>query len=116
MRNGFRDYIEDQSDIPSSILQLTSIVATFPVTSADCERGFSTMNNICTKTRNSLHVDNIADLLFISLVGPPMAEFNPKPYVTEWLKRNHRDALDNRARKVEGAYSKRYETLWPLFK
>jgi hypothetical protein len=31
-------------------------------------------------------------LKFISLVGPPVSEFNPENYVKEWLTKGHRHA------------------------
>jgi hypothetical protein len=33
-----------------------------------------------------------AALMFISLVGPPISEFNPENYVKQWLKKGHRHA------------------------
>jgi hypothetical protein len=33
-----------------------------------------------------------AALVFISLVGPPISEFNPENYMKEWLKEGHRYA------------------------
>ena len=44
---------------------------------SDCERVFSSMNVIATKTRNRLLVKTISNLLFFRLVGPPQAEFEP---------------------------------------
>jgi hypothetical protein len=114
MKNSSRDFVTDKTVVPN-IKKLLSIIATYPVTSADCERGFSTMNDICTKTRNSLDIENVSDLLFLSLVGPPVAMFDPEDYVKEWLKRNHRSADDNRSRKVGLKHSERYSNLWHLF-
>jgi hypothetical protein len=33
-----------------------------------------------------------AALMFISLDGPPISEFNPENFVKEWLKKGHRHA------------------------
>ena len=54
---------------------------TFPGTSAECERGFSTMNDIAWEKRNSLHPVTISNLMFIALNGPPLSTFDPVPYV-----------------------------------
>ena len=46
-QEGFRDFIDQPENIPESVLKLKGIVNSLPVSSADCERGFSTMNVIC---------------------------------------------------------------------
>lgn len=112
VRAAFRDYIDDSNVKPAAIKSILSIIATYPVTSADCERGFSTMNLICTKLRNSLLVENISHLLFVSLVGPPVSKFQSEPYVIEWLKRKHRDAVDTRVRPISAKFGTRYQPLW----
>jgi hypothetical protein len=113
VQKAFRNFIDDSSTVPAEIKDLQSCILAYPVSSSDCERGFSTMNLICTKQRNRLLVANISDLLFVSLVGPPVHEFNPEPYVKEWLK-EHRDATDNRSRKTQYKHSDRYRPIWHL--
>lgn len=51
----------------SDLYQLLDICATFQASSADCERGFSLMNQIKTKTRNRLEVDHLDNLIRIKL-------------------------------------------------
>lgn len=80
-REAFRDYIDDPIIMPAELSRLKTVIDTLPVTSADCERGFSTMNVICTDLRNSLTVSHIDNLMVISLVGPPVRQFKPGPYV-----------------------------------
>lgn len=114
--NAFRDYIDEPEIIPVPIQDLRLLVNTLPISSADCERGFSTMNNICTDLRNSLTVKHINDLLFISLVGPPVSEFKPDPYVKVWLRKGHRDANDTRTRRANSEKKcQRYAQLWEVF-
>jgi hypothetical protein len=36
--------------------------------------------------------------MFISVVGPPMSEFNPEDYVKEWLKKRSSPALAERSK------------------
>lgn len=55
------------------------------VSSAECERGFSAMNDICTGLRSSLTVKHISNLMLIALVGPPVLLWNPDEYVSKWL-------------------------------
>lgn len=110
-RGAFRDFIDDLDTVPREIMDLRTIVNTLPISSADCERGFSTMNLICSDTRNCLKIENIDSLMFINLVGPPVNKFNPDHYVTVWL-RNHRSANDTRTRVSRPAVTTRYENLW----
>ena len=77
INRAFGDYVDEPSSCPHEINQLKSIIHTLPVSTADCERGFSTMNVIATKTRNRLLVKTINNLLFLSLVGPPQAKLEP---------------------------------------
>jgi len=46
---------------------LIDICGTFQASSADCERGFSTMNAIKTNSRNRLEVDNLEKIMRIKL-------------------------------------------------
>ena len=96
-KTAFRDYIDDPSSVPPAILELKAIINTYPVTSADCERGFLAMNNICNDIRNHHTVSHISNLMFISLFGPPVSKFKPHAYVKKWLK-SHRSADDTRTR------------------
>jgi hypothetical protein len=49
----------------------------------------------------SLNATNtrLSNTLFTSLVGPPLNEFSPLPYVKKWLI-DHRAASDNQSKKV----------------
>lgn len=110
----FRDFIDNPASLPQSIRKLKLILNTLPVTSADCERGFSSMNAICTDIRNSLTIPHVNALLFISLVGPPVMLFNPEPYAKIWLK-SHRHSEFFRSKKQQSYHGERYEKLWGLF-
>jgi len=81
-QDGFRDFIDDGGvRVTSGLAELDKAIKTLPVTSADAERGFSTMNIICTELRSRLLVPRLASLMFVSLVGPSLEEFEPLPYV-----------------------------------
>ena len=62
-----------------------------PTTTSECERGFFDMNLTLTDLRTHLTIENVSDLIFISINDPPVEEFNPQPYVKIWL-RDHRSA------------------------
>ena len=52
----------------SLVHELYSILVVLPYSTAECERGFSTMNDIKSDTRNRLD-DILVDLMFIAMYG-----------------------------------------------
>ena len=113
-KRAFRDYIDDPLVVPNHVNMLKKTIDTLPVTSADCERGFSQMNLIDSKLRNKLTVQHVSDLIFVSLVGPPLSKFRPEKYVKKWIK-HHRTANDNRTRVATVKNKTRYQAIWDLF-
>jgi len=95
---GFRKYIENKI-INDELKELNILIRTLPVSTVECERGFSQMNLICSDIRSILSVTNISNLMFININGPPVAIWNPTNYVRSWLIK-HRSTNDNRSRKV----------------
>jgi hypothetical protein len=79
-------------------------VNTYVVSTAECERSFSIMNDILTAERNGLTVQHLSELLFIKSVGPPLSMFYPENYVVSWLNKGRRSALPETRRKVQRAY------------
>ena len=75
---GFIEYkASGGRSIPNKIRKLLVAVDTLSASNADCERGFSTMNNIITEYRSKLTAKNAANLLFVSSVGPPCMQWGP---------------------------------------
>ncbi|KAJ4924371.1 hypothetical protein JOQ06_000611 [Pogonophryne albipinna] len=90
---GFTEYkASGGRNIPNKMKKLLMAVDTLSPSNADCERGFSTMNNIITEYRSKLTTKNAANLLFISSVGPPCRQWDPLPYVKTWLGKGRRAA------------------------
>ncbi|KAJ4923574.1 hypothetical protein JOQ06_004112 [Pogonophryne albipinna] len=90
---GFTEYkATGGRNIPNKMKKLLMAVDTLSPSNADCERGFSTMNNIITEYRSKLTTKNAANLLFISSVGPPCRQWDPLPYVKTWLGKGRRAA------------------------
>uniref|UniRef100_H2ZRS2 HAT C-terminal dimerisation domain-containing protein n=1 Tax=Latimeria chalumnae TaxID=7897 RepID=H2ZRS2_LATCH len=54
---------------PEDLKPLMVCMQTFPCSTAECERGFSLMNNIATDKRAVLSVSNIANLMLINMNG-----------------------------------------------
>jgi len=56
-----------------------------PISAAQCERGFSAQNRIKNSKRSSLGVSTTEDLMRISLEGPSVEDFDPRPAVDRWM-------------------------------
>lgn len=95
---GFREYLQEKQ-LNSSILPLVKILDVIPISTSECERGFSQMNLIVTPIRSSLLISTIASLLFIRMVGPPLKLFNPEQYVKTWIIKGHHSAVDTQSKK-----------------
>ena len=65
-----------------------------PISSSECERGFSCMIINNTAQRNQLSIDSLASLIFIKINGPRPNEFNAEPYVRKWLKEGRHASSD----------------------
>lgn len=67
-----------------TISLLYHIMGTFQASSADCERGFSTMNSIKTENRNRLSIDHLSQLLRIKLYLASELQINVDHVYKEW--------------------------------
>ncbi|KAF3856793.1 hypothetical protein F7725_017516 [Dissostichus mawsoni] len=92
-----------------SLKPLIQCMKTIPCSTAECERGFSLMNNICTDRRSTLLLSNVSNMMMISLNGPPVTLFEPRKYVTTWL-RSHRSATQ--ARRQCTPQMPEYKHIW----
>lgn len=61
-----------------------------PISSAQCERGFSAQNRIKSDVRSSLHVSTTENLIRISMEGPELGEFDPTAAVLKWFNTGQR--------------------------
>ena len=66
-------YKSDYQDV----LHLVEILLVLPISSAQCERMFSTQNRIKSAKHSCLETETIEDLIRISSEGPPVNEFDP---------------------------------------
>jgi hypothetical protein len=64
-----------------------------PVTSVECERGFSTLNLIKTKLRNRLNTDTLCALIRIKIEGPPVNKFDFASVASMWFQESRRRIL-----------------------
>ena len=65
---------------------LASIAITLPVSSVDCERGFSRQNLIKSRTRSCLKNISLHRLLMISIEGPPLEQFDFQKALKVWTE------------------------------
>ena len=111
----FREYRECGGKVvPSDLKPLMLAVDTIPVSTADCEREFSQMNLTITSSRNSLAIKTASCILFAKLVGPPLACFDPSPYVKSWLSqgRHSADCTKSKVSKKDDNTSHELFSLW----
>lgn len=80
--------------VGKNLMMLLNLLSVLPISSADCERGFSQMNLYHTSERNRLLTETVSDLLMIGVNGPPTTHWNPTSYVISWLKSGRHGALD----------------------
>jgi hypothetical protein len=117
IRDAYGDYKDSGGrHMPKSFSSLMRPVNTIPVSTAECERGFSAMNIIITERRSSLLTEHVSSLMFIKLHGPPLEYWKPGHYVKSWLA-NHRSATDTRTRisvPTHVAEMKRPDPLWGI--
>ena len=66
-----------------------------PISSAECERGFSSMNQTHTQQRSALQIKTIRDLLFVKLNGLPLEYFPAEHYAGLWIKEGRHSVTDN---------------------
>ena len=98
--------------IPDQLNKLLVAVDTLSPSNADCERGFSAMNNIITDIRNVITTNNTEKQLFVSTVGLLCEKWNPEPYVRTWLGKGRRAGMAQQNLKKDNYY----EPLWKVFK
>jgi hypothetical protein len=76
----FRHYKQNVKKVGPVLKQLLHRIQLLPVSSSECERGFSTMNLDDTSSRNRLHISTLAALVFIKVNGPPTIHFQVRLY------------------------------------
>ena len=78
------------SSLYPSLAKIASIALTIPISTASCERGFSTMNRINTTLRNRLTSDSMDKLIRISSEGPSLEDFDFDKAVDMWSSKCNR--------------------------
>ena len=58
---------------------------TISLTTAECERGFSSVNNIKITARTSMKQEALSSLVRIKVDGPDLMEYNPTESIINWF-------------------------------
>lgn len=77
------------------ISKLYARAVTLPVSTADCERAFSTMNRIKTDLRNRLKTSTLEKLMFIALEGPERNHFDFAAAADRWAGLRNRRVFNS---------------------
>lgn len=109
---GFREYKDFPSSLNDNIKPLMNAVKTLAISSAECERSFSSMNEIVSSKRSLLTSDHISSLAFINCTGPPVNNFKPLPYIKTWLVSGKRSAIEENCPKRLKVNDKTYKSIW----
>jgi len=109
---GFREYKDFPSSLNDNIKPLMNAVKTLAISSAECERSFSSMNEIVSSKRSLLTSDHISSLAFINCTGPPVNNFKPLPYKKTWLVSGKRSAIEENCPKRLKVNDKTYKSIW----
>ena len=86
----FRKYKTQKVKPQSELLKVLAAAETFPGSTAECERGFSAMNETVWDKRSSMNVNTVSATMFIKLNGVSVTNFDPYPYVRSWIAAGNR--------------------------
>ncbi|XP_078581210.1 zinc finger protein 862-like [Branchiostoma floridae x Branchiostoma japonicum] len=81
-----RKVMKVHGDTMPNLAKLAAAASVIPVSTADCERGFSTMKRVKTPLRNRMNESTLNNLLMISVEGPPAEEFDFNAACDSWGK------------------------------
>jgi len=80
LKQDCREYKETNGEtILPGLRILINSINTLPVSTAECERGFSKLNILCSTRclRSKLSVNHLSSLMFVSMCGPPVSQWEP---------------------------------------
>ena len=73
-----------------NLAKLAAIGLVLPLSTVDCERGFSTLSRVKTDLRNRLINETLNHLLVISIEGPNPADYPYEQACSLWASRRNR--------------------------
>uniref|UniRef100_H3A966 HAT C-terminal dimerisation domain-containing protein n=1 Tax=Latimeria chalumnae TaxID=7897 RepID=H3A966_LATCH len=110
--SGF-DISDEDNKVPERLKQLLDVLKTLIISTVECERSFSALNDTLTNIRNSLSLETASKLIFIKTVGPLLELFKPESYVRSWLGKGRRHADFNTCRSRQTDKKKsNHRSIW----
>ena len=88
--NLWEKLLEEQTLKFPDILKVVEIILLLPMNTAACERGFSKMNIIKSDYRTQLQSVSLNNLMYLSIDGPSVQEFDPQPAIDYWASKSLR--------------------------
>lgn len=67
-----------------NILRVIHLTSLYPLSNATYERGFSTMKRIKSDWRSRLSNKSVDMLMRVTIEGPKLTDFSPRPHVNRW--------------------------------
>ena len=77
-----------------NFVKLSQVCLTLPISTADCEKAFSTMHRIKTRLRSEVYNSILNHCIRISMEGPPLQLFNFDAAVDAWSRLKNRRIFD----------------------
>ena len=68
-----------------NLTKIAAAIAVIPVSTSDCERGFSAMKRVKTPLRNQLKQQTLYNLLMITIEGPEAEQFPLHEVCDHWV-------------------------------
>ena len=78
------------SELYPSLASIAPVGLVVPASTADHERGFSTVGRIKTVAHNRLSFEILQSLIFISVEGPSLSEFDFGAACDKWASASNR--------------------------
>ena len=92
--------ISDNDVSCKEMLILLNYMMIFSASTAECERGFSTMNLFKASTRCCLNEETLDALMCVKKCGPVnMKNFDPAPHVESWREKSTKKRHTSRGNK-----------------
>ncbi|XP_069490898.1 E3 SUMO-protein ligase KIAA1586-like [Ambystoma mexicanum] len=114
--SAFREYKQNRDGpTPEKLKQLTRVVELLTTSMSECECIVNVMNKVLTHLRSRMAVSRLSSLMFIKIVGPPVAEFRPDWYVQKWFEKGRRsaDATQSMGRRP-AIHDDTYRSVWDV--
>ncbi|XP_030053657.1 E3 SUMO-protein ligase KIAA1586 [Microcaecilia unicolor] len=107
----FKEYKDNGGKvIPPDVITLILTLEMVAVSTAECERSFSSLKTILT--RNPVSIPRVSRLLFLNQNGPSLIRFQPQSYVKTWLTQERRMVGQTACTDWEHQEEEERRTLW----